>query len=1432
MKAMTKMLRRAQWLQTITLAALTPGLILLPQAAFSNPKGGTVVHGGIVIDDLTPGHLKIQQSTNKAIINWQDFSIAAGERTQFIQPGKDSVALNRVISGNPSSIMGKLDANGGLILINQNGILVGGGGVVDVGGLLVMSTLDINDSDFLDGGSMRFKGNSAAAITNLGTITSRGGDVVLLANMVENAGTVGAPDGTVAFGAGGEFIVDTIGDSRISVIGAGPGGQTGIKNSGTVNAAAVEFKAHGNVYALAIQNTGIVRANGASRQNGRIILSAAGDGSVGGKIENSGTLRARNRNGSGGEILIDGGVGGQVDIIGGSVDADGDGSRNGGTVTVLGDIVNVTGDARVSADGANGGRVQLGSPQTTKSITVGPNASVSANGTVGNGGVVQLQGTPSSVINVQGAVTANGAQAGGAVLMQGGTVTTGVGSTVSANGGTAGGQVSFQGSGVNINGSVSATGGAGAGGAVLINGSQVNTGAGSGIDVSGAVGGMTTIDGTSGVNVNGAINAIGTGGGGGGVLIQGNGGGVNVGDEAAIRTDGATSGGSIQFDSAATTTVNGEVSATGLNGLGGRINTTGDRVVIGASADLNASGRNGGGQVNIGGSYQGADARLRNSTSTVVEDGARVKVDAWEGGNGGNAVVWSNGSTFYRGDISAQAFGAVGNGGFVEVSGRESLSVEGTVSTLAANGNNGVFLIDPVDVFVGPGSGTVSDAALVAFLALNNVVIHTGGAGAALGDITIGAGANVIYDSPNSLTFLAHNNIFVNGDIKNHGMTDVANTGHITLVAGWDGTLPGVLPNLGNPQALVDAVSAADFILPDGTPIVGRYGSWGKVGSRIQLNDANLEPVEIGSARGQTNLFADAVLIKGGDTAGEFSQVGYRRTTDLRDTSFFGALAIPNGVVVDPLNPQVIAARALAASQIVDGDINVSGKTVVALYADPGSNANDGVKNVDRVYTMIGHGGMRQDDDDMDNRNLPLADWGSDSGQIGAGDGSNSGNITVYGGSAVIVQAGRHQTHAQIGHGGFADAAPNAGASLQYFVPTPSTRGDGVVLGLNQIIGDMSGDITITAGTLEVEGGLYSLAYAQVGHGGIRVRGEHSGDIKITTTLGDVKATAAPDLVGGGSKTNFADGTWDNERNNSYVQIGHGGTDSDHLMALPAMAGLSVLQPNGTFIVTTSGNATSSPGDGIRINPATGLPYGHNGNITVISAGKVHFTATGDDAYALLGHGGNFTAGDHRGNITVEANGGSVIFDRIAAQVDQRGSDRRHVGDRSFVQIGHGGNASNGGMTGDISVTALGNVEFYGGRVQSYAMIGHGGVANVGTVTVGAQTSLKGPDQAQGTHTGDITVNAGGDIKFRSGFGFGNLSFSMIGHGGYRHIADVLKADAIGGGASAADQQGHNGDINVTAGGKVDFAAGQVEGEILPGQEPFGIEKNIQSPSP
>ena len=111
------------------------GKIVSMAAAFSmaswpvlaNPQGGTVV-GGTATINQSPGSTIINQTSTHAIINWNDFSIGAGEVTDFQTGGANSATLNRVTGGNLSSIYGALNSNGQVYLINPNGIMIGASG--------------------------------------------------------------------------------------------------------------------------------------------------------------------------------------------------------------------------------------------------------------------------------------------------------------------------------------------------------------------------------------------------------------------------------------------------------------------------------------------------------------------------------------------------------------------------------------------------------------------------------------------------------------------------------------------------------------------------------------------------------------------------------------------------------------------------------------------------------------------------------------------------------------------------------------------------------------------------------------------------------------------------------------------------------------------------------------------------------------------------------------------------------------------------------------------------------------------------------------------------------------------------------------------------------------------------------------------------------
>ncbi|MCW5575703.1 MAG: filamentous hemagglutinin N-terminal domain-containing protein, partial [Burkholderiales bacterium] len=192
-------------------------IFTVPGWVAANPVGGRVVAGSAAIGAPDASTVEITQGSHRAIIEWNGFSIAAGETTRFIQPSATAVTLNRVTGGDPSRILGNLQANGIVYLINGNGILFGQGAKIDVAGL-VASTADIRNDDFM-AGRMAFTrpGHAAAAVVNQGDITvAEGGLVALVAPGVENAGRIQAKLGRVLLASGDRFAIDFNGDGLIS----------------------------------------------------------------------------------------------------------------------------------------------------------------------------------------------------------------------------------------------------------------------------------------------------------------------------------------------------------------------------------------------------------------------------------------------------------------------------------------------------------------------------------------------------------------------------------------------------------------------------------------------------------------------------------------------------------------------------------------------------------------------------------------------------------------------------------------------------------------------------------------------------------------------------------------------------------------------------------------------------------------------------------------------------------------------------------------------------------------------------------------------------------------------------------------------------------------------------------------------------------------
>ena len=162
-------------------------------------------------------------------------------------------------------------------------------------------------------------------------------------------------------------------------------------------------------------------------------------------------------------------------------------------------------------------------------------------------------------------------------------------------------------------------------------------------------------------------------------------------------------GGRVVLRAVDTANLSGVVSAagTGTGSAGGLVTVEGREVTL-QTATVDASGTAGGGTVLIGGGWQGRDASIANSRNTSVDAASKINVSGVGNASAGKAVVWSDGNTRYSGLIDARGGATGGNGGQVEVSGKENLAFDGMVRVNAPNGVGGSILLDPKNIDIQP----------------------------------------------------------------------------------------------------------------------------------------------------------------------------------------------------------------------------------------------------------------------------------------------------------------------------------------------------------------------------------------------------------------------------------------------------------------------------------------------------------------------------------------------------------------------------------------------------------------------------------------------------------------------------------------------------------------------------------------------------------
>ena len=390
----------------LSLLATALGMTGLAYAS-GGPTGGQIVGGSGQIQQ-TGNTTTIHQNSSTLSLNWQSFNIGPDQTVNFVQPGSNAIAINRIFASTPSEIYGHLNANGQVWLINPNGVLFGQSAQVNVGGL-VASTLDVDDST-IDSSTRRFSGNGKGSIVNRGSINAaNGGYVALIGNQVSNQGVITAQLGTVALG-GGSAVTLTFNGNQLLHLQV---------DQSTLNNLA--------------ENRQLIVADG-----GRVIMTAgAKDALLASVVNNSGRVQAQTVQNHDGTITLLGGMEAGTVNVGGTLDASAPNGGKGGFIETSAAQVHIADGSAITTkavggkDGtwlvdptdftiaASGGDITASTLETQ--LASGNVTFTSANGTGGTSGNVNVNQavtwsanttltlTASNNVNLNAAITNTGA---------------------------------------------------------------------------------------------------------------------------------------------------------------------------------------------------------------------------------------------------------------------------------------------------------------------------------------------------------------------------------------------------------------------------------------------------------------------------------------------------------------------------------------------------------------------------------------------------------------------------------------------------------------------------------------------------------------------------------------------------------------------------------------------------------------------------------------------------------------------------------------------------------------------------------------------------------------------------------------------------------------------------------------------------------------
>ena len=891
---------------------------------------------------------------------------------------------------------------------------------------------------------------------------------------------------------------------------------------------------------------------------------------------------------------------------------------------------------------------------------------------------------------------------------------------------------------------------------------------------------------------------------------------------------------------------------------GGEIQVFGDRVGV-IAANLDASGTDGGGTVLVGGDYQGGGT-TPTADVTYVSPDSSINVSAINKGDGGQAIVWSDNLTAFNGEISATGGETSGDGGFVEVSGKENLIFEGTVDASATNGEFGTLLLDPKNIAINPGTDDGEDEGSKAnALSTNqNAIVAEVLASQPPEDGTfnifeselegMSGDTNIILQADNnitindlpdnqllfkpgsgSITFTADADSDNAGSFKMSSSDTIRAEGRNVEISGDQLTVAGINTSaLGNGGNITLSSSENNIIVTNGLNANSRgSGTGGQIdlevtggvgGINISSSDVTVTSTSKGGDGGEINLSTNGgnIVTLNVDTSVNQNGTGGDISYNIAQN--------PEGIGQIDTSGGVIDAGSLEGDggniTMTTFEGNISTSDIDTNSGDDGLGGTIDLtisNNIGQIDTT--NGTLDSSSKKNDGGNISLS---TDEGNISAGnitslsDGGVGGQISLEidaGGGAIDTTVGTLNSTSAVGDGGIINLSTNSGniatSNINSFTTDNGSTGGEISL---QVQGD-SGSIDTTAGTLK------------------------SGSTKAIG--GDVTLSTESTTTGGNIQTATINTSSNNSDNGGRIKIAAG--EIGNIDTSNGLLNTTSKSGNGGNVYLTVREGGISPGN---IDSSAGDNGAGGGiNLTATSTpGLIDTSSSTLDSSSKGGNGGNIVINSAGGNVSTadlisgsqgKGNGGNITInidrsDRRIGNIDttagtlDSSSKSGNAGDVSLT-VGEGGidtstiNSSsngNGNFGGDISLTVentKGSIDTTTGSLISGKGKGSAGDIDLATDEGNISTSdLTARSTGSGTGGAvNLQVNQDGDIDTSKGIidsssaenSGGNVSLTTA-KGNITTSSVITSSEGTGTGGNIAmttDEAGSIGTTNGTA---------------------------------